>query len=196
MKANLRFSLVALCAASLAACGGGAGEGTRDSVRAVGSSTVYPFAKLVAENFVRSNPDFGSPIIESTGTGGGIELFCQGVGANTPDIANSSRRMKASEFEECQKNGVTEIAEVQVGLDGIAFVEQFRQTPACAEVPILVWTAKDLTARERERLQRMRCHCLTKESGDEARRVQQLRAELRRFWPEAAQVEREEQHGA
>lgn len=121
MKANLRFSLVALCAASLAACGGGAGEGTRDSVRAVGSSTVYPFAKLVAENFVRSNPDFGSPIIESTGTGGGIELFCQGVGANTPDIANSSRRMKASEFEECQKNGVTEITEVQVGLDGIAF---------------------------------------------------------------------------
>jgi phosphate transport system substrate-binding protein len=121
MTTKLHFTLVALGAVSLAACGGGASEGTRDSVRAVGSSTVYPFAKLVAENFARSNPDFGSPIMESTGTGGGIELFCQGVGASTPDIANASRRMKASEFEECQKNGVTEITEIQVGLDGIAF---------------------------------------------------------------------------
>ena len=120
MKSALRFSLAALCAASLAACGGG-GEGTRNSVRAVGSSTVYPFAKVVAENFARSNPDFGSPIIESTGTGGGIQLFCQGIGANTPDVANASRRMKVSEFEKCQKNGVTEITEIQVGLDGIAF---------------------------------------------------------------------------
>ena len=122
MTTKLRISLVALCAASLAACGSGTGgEGTRNSVRAVGSSTVYPFAKVVAENFARSNPDFGSPIVESTGTGGGIELFCQGVGANTPDIANASRRMKASEFEECEANGVTEITEIQVGLDGIAF---------------------------------------------------------------------------
>lgn len=121
MTTKLRFSLVALCAASLAACGGGAGDGTRNSVRAVGSSTVYPFAKLVAENFARSNPDFGSPIIESTGTGGGIELFCKAVGADTPDIANASRRMKLSEFETCQANGVTDITEIQVGLDGIAF---------------------------------------------------------------------------
>ena len=121
MTTKLRFTLAALCAASLAACGGGGSEGTRNSVRAVGSSTVYPFAKLVAENFARSNPDFGSPIVESTGTGGGIDLFCQGVGANTPDIANASRRMKASEFEECQANGVTEITEIQIGLDGLAF---------------------------------------------------------------------------
>jgi phosphate transport system substrate-binding protein len=121
MTSKLRFSLVALGAASLAACGGSGGEGTRDSVRAVGSSTVYPFAKLVAENFARSNPDFSSPIVESTGTGGGIELFCQGVGANTPDIANASRRMKASEFGECQANGVTEITEIQIGMDGLAF---------------------------------------------------------------------------
>ena len=120
MKSILRTSLVALCAASLAACGG-SGSATRDSVRAVGSSTVYPFAKLVAENFARSNTDFASPIIESTGTGGGIQLFCSGVGADTPDIANASRRMKASEFQECQANGVTEITEIQVGLDGIAF---------------------------------------------------------------------------
>ena len=121
MTSKLRFSLVALCAASLAACGGGAGDGTRNSVRAVGSSTVYPFAKLVAENFARSNPDFGSPIIESTGTGGGIDLFCKAVGADTPDIVNASRRMTLSEFETCQANGVTEVTEIQVGLDGIAF---------------------------------------------------------------------------
>jgi phosphate transport system substrate-binding protein len=120
MLTHLKFSLVALGAVALSACGGG-GEGTRDSVRAVGSSTVYPFAKVVAENFARSNPEFSSPIMESTGTGGGIELFCQGVGANTPDIAHASRRMKASEFETCLANGVTEVVEIQVGLDGIAF---------------------------------------------------------------------------
>src|SRR5688572_8368958 len=121
MNTKLRFSLAALCAASLAACGGGAGSATRDSVKVVGSSTVYPFAKLVAENFARAYPDLGSPIIESTGTGGGINLFCGGVGADHPDIANASRRMKASEFETCQKNDVNEITEIQVGLDGLAF---------------------------------------------------------------------------
>src|SRR6187200_2134932 len=121
MTTRLRFSCVALCAASLAACGGNAGGGTRESVSVVGSSTVYPFAKLVAENFARSHPDMGSPIIEALGTGGGINLFCKGVGAEYPDIANASRRMKKSEFETCQQNGVTEITEIQVGLDGLAF---------------------------------------------------------------------------
>ena len=105
MKTYLRLSVIALCSVSLAACGGGA-QGTRDSIRAVGSSTVYPFAKLVAENFARSNTDFKSPIIESTGTGGGINLSCAGDGADTPDIANASRRMKKSEFDTCQQNGV------------------------------------------------------------------------------------------
>lgn len=119
MPNTIRFSLAAVCAASLAACGG-TGDATRDSVKVVGSSTVYPFAKLVAENFARSHPDLGSPIIESTGTGGGINLFCAGVGANHPDVANASRRMKASEFETCQANGVTEITEIQIGLDGLA----------------------------------------------------------------------------
>ena len=114
------LSLILLGSAALAGCGG-ATDGTRESVRAVGSSTVYPFAKLVAENFTRSNSGFASPIIESTGTGGGIKLFCQGVGANTPDIVNASRRIKGSELADCQKNGVTEVTEIQVGLDGIAF---------------------------------------------------------------------------
>lgn len=120
MTMYLRSVLAALCAVSLAACGG-AGEGTRQSVTVVGSSTVYPFAKLVAENFARSNPELGSPIIEATGTGGGIALFCAGIGASHPDIVNASRRMKASEFATCQTNGVTEITEIQVGLDGLAF---------------------------------------------------------------------------
>ena len=96
MNTKLRFSFAALCAASLAACGGGAGDATRDSVKVVGSSTVYPFAKLVAENFARSHPDLGSPIIESTGTGGGIELFCKGVGAEHP---GHRQRLAADEGE-------------------------------------------------------------------------------------------------
>ena len=114
--------LAAISALALTACGGdAAGGGTRDSIRAVGSSTVFPFAKAVAESFARSNPEFKSPLIESTGSGGGIKLFCSGVGPQTPDMANASRRMKASEFADCQANGVTDVVELQVGLDGIAF---------------------------------------------------------------------------
>jgi phosphate transport system substrate-binding protein len=91
----------------------------RDTVNIVGSSTVYPFATVVAERFGRSS-SFKTPKIESTGSGGGLKLFCKGVGANTPDITNSSRRIKKSEYDKCQKNGVTEIVEVLVGFDGIA----------------------------------------------------------------------------
>ena len=91
----------------------------RDSVSIVGSSTVYPFATVVAERFGRSTT-FKSPKIESTGSGGGLKLFCKGVGANTPDITNASRRIKKSEYDNCQANGVTDIVEVLVGFDGIA----------------------------------------------------------------------------
>lgn len=119
MNSTLRLSFAALCAASLAACGGG--DATRQSVKVVGSSTVYPFAKLVAENFARSYPDMGSPIIEALGTGGGIAEFCKGIGAQYADVANASRRMKASELATCRQNGVTEVTEIQVGLDGLAF---------------------------------------------------------------------------
>ena len=121
MKSKKFHAIMALSAVILAGCDGGAGGGARDSIRAVGSSTVYPFAKQVAESFARSNPDYKSPLIESTGTGGGVQLFCQGVGADTPDMVNASRRMKVAEFDKCQANGVTEIIELQVGLDGIAF---------------------------------------------------------------------------
>lgn len=91
----------------------------RDTISVVGSSTVYPFATVVAERFGRST-NFKAPKIESTGSGGGLKLFCKGVGADTPDIANSSRAIKQSEYDDCQKNGVTAIVEVLIGYDGIA----------------------------------------------------------------------------
>lgn len=112
---------LALAAAALSGCDGGPGA---QSVHAVGSSTVYPFAKLVAEDFARTYPDMRSPLIESTGTGNGIQLFCSGLGPNTPDMVNASRRMKLSEFETCAANKVDEIIELQVGLDGIAFASK------------------------------------------------------------------------
>lgn len=122
---KIKFAILGAATASLAlgACGsqGGGNSDSRDSIRAVGSSTVFPFAKAVAESLTRSNPQFKAPIIESTGTGGGMKLFCAGLGAATPDIADASRRMKASEFATCKANGVTDIVEIQVGLDGIAF---------------------------------------------------------------------------
>lgn len=123
MKKSVFLALPVLAASVLlAGCGENASGGTsRDSVRAVGSSTVYPFAKAIAESLARSNPDIKSPIIESTGTGGGMKLFCAGVGAEFPDVENASRRIKKSEFEDCQANGVKDIVEIQVGLDGIAF---------------------------------------------------------------------------
>jgi phosphate transport system substrate-binding protein len=90
----------------------------RDQIQIVGSSTVFPFSTAVAEQFGRST-DFKTPIVESTGTGGGFKLFCAGVGLATPDIANASRRMKISEFEMCGQNGVVGIVEVRIGYDGI-----------------------------------------------------------------------------
>ena len=121
MKKSAVF-LAATTALALSACGG-AQSTSREQIRAVGSSTVYPFAKAVADALAKSNTEFKSPIIESTGTGGGMKLFCAGVGVQHPDIANASRRIKKSEFDDCQKNGVKDIVEVQVGLDGIAFAE-------------------------------------------------------------------------
>ncbi|MGP4845087.1 substrate-binding domain-containing protein [Marinobacter sp. 1Y8] len=90
----------------------------RETINIVGSSTVYPFATVVAERFGR-NTDFSTPKLESTGSGGGLKLFCDGVGTDTPDITNASRRMKPSEFERCNSNGVKDIVEVKIGSDGI-----------------------------------------------------------------------------
>ncbi len=91
----------------------------RDTVNIVGSSTVFPFATTVAERFGNTT-EFPTPKIESTGSGGGLKLFCAGVGVDQPDITNASRRMKVSEFDNCQDNGVEEITEVKIGYDGIA----------------------------------------------------------------------------
>jgi phosphate transport system substrate-binding protein len=90
----------------------------RDQIRIVGSSTVYPFATVVAEELGRSGK-FKTPIVESTGTGGGLKLFCAGAGVDSPDIANASRRIKQSEVDLCAQNGVKEISEIKIGYDGI-----------------------------------------------------------------------------
>jgi len=91
----------------------------RDYISIVGSSTVYPFATVVVEQFGKTTK-FKTPKVESTGSGGGLKLFCAGVGVETPDITNASRRIKKSEYETCQKNGVKDIVEVKIGYDGIA----------------------------------------------------------------------------
>ena len=93
---------------------------SRDQIKIVGSSTVYPYATVVAEKFGKSGK-FKTPVIESTGTGGGMKLFCAGVGANHPDITNASRAIKPKEKTLCEKNGVSEIIEIVVGNDGISF---------------------------------------------------------------------------
>ena len=93
-------------------------QAARDYISVVGSSTVYPFATVVAEQFGKTTK-FKTPKIESTGSGGGLKLFCSGVGTKHPDIANSSRAIKKSEIDRCKKNGVTEIIEVKIGYDGI-----------------------------------------------------------------------------
>tara|TARA_R110000782_G_scaffold127996_2_gene219630 strand:+ start:379 stop:1380 length:1002 start_codon:yes stop_codon:yes gene_type:complete len=102
-------------------------QSARDYVYVVGSSTVYPFATVVAERFGRGS-EFKTPKIESTGSGGGLKLFCDGVGVDYPDIANSSRAIKQSEVDACAKNGVTEIVEVKIGYDGIVFANALNST--------------------------------------------------------------------
>ena len=94
----------------------------RDQIRIVGSSTVYPFTTAVAEQFGKSGLG-KTPVVESTGTGGGMKLFCAGVGTNHPDLTNASRRMKIGEFEDCQKNGVKDIVEVNIGIDGLTIAQ-------------------------------------------------------------------------
>ena len=100
----------------------------RDQIQIVGSSTVYPFSTLVAEHFGNQGK-YKTPVVESTGTGGGMKLFCQGVGAGYPDISNASRQIKKSERENCTKNGVSDIIEVKFGNDGIAFANSKNNKP-------------------------------------------------------------------
>ena len=99
----------------------------RDTISVVGSSTVYPFATVVAEKFGKKTR-YNTPKIESTGSGGGMKLFCNGIGLDTPDITNASRAMKKSEFDLCQQNGVSDITEVHIGFDGIAVANSIEAT--------------------------------------------------------------------
>ncbi len=98
----------------------------RDQISIVGSSTVYPFATVVAERFGQTT-SFKTPKIESTGSGGGMKLFCSGIGVGYPDITNSSRQIKSSEYQDCQANGVTDIIEVLIGYDGIAIANSVEE---------------------------------------------------------------------
>ncbi|MCI4624883.1 MAG: PstS family phosphate ABC transporter substrate-binding protein [Candidatus Magnetoovum sp. WYHC-5] len=108
----------------------------RDYINIVGSSTVYPFATVVAEQYGKSTK-FKTPKVESTGTGGGLKLFCGGVGVEHPDIANASRRIKASEVEMCGKNGVKDIIEAKIGYDGIVIANS-------KNAPLMKLTTKDI----------------------------------------------------
>lgn len=133
------LALTAVMPVMLAACVDQAagGEGARDQIRVVGSSTVYPFTTLVAEQYVAANPDARPPVIESTGTGAGIRLFCGGVGAAYPDLVDASRRMKRAEYDECARHGAGDLMEVQIGIDGIAFAESRQGSPLSLDPALL-----------------------------------------------------------
>ena len=118
---------LAILALGTVAMAGATQAASRDYIYIVGSSTVYPFATVVAEHFGKATK-FKTPKIESTGSGGGMKLFCEGVGVKHPDISNASRRIKKSEYDRCQANGVKEIVEVKIGYDGIAIANS-RKAP-------------------------------------------------------------------
>jgi phosphate transport system substrate-binding protein len=124
MKAKL-IATTSFAVLSIGVAFSGAAE-ARDQIRIVGSSTVYPFTTTVAEQFGKSGGK--TPVVESTGTGGGMKLFCAGVGEGHPDATNASRAMKKSEFEDCQKNGVKDIVEIKIGFDGLTLA-QSKQGP-------------------------------------------------------------------
>jgi phosphate transport system substrate-binding protein len=112
-------TISALALAGVIAAGSAQAQ-TRDQVRIVGSSTVFPFTQAAAEEYAKKSGK-RAPVVESTGTGGGMKIFCGGIGPSHADVTGASRAMKESEYKDCVKNGVTDITEVQIGFDGIAF---------------------------------------------------------------------------
>jgi len=122
-------SCVAVALAALLGPQGASAQTSRDYLYIVGSSTVFPFATAVAEQFGKATK-FKTPKIESTGSGGGIKLFCEGVGVQHPDITNSSRRIKATELETCAAKGVKDVAEVKIGFDGIVLANSKKSAQA------------------------------------------------------------------
>jgi len=128
MNVSTKYQFLKSSLVSLAVLGAvSTGVEARDQIQIVGSSTVYPFATLVAERF-GSRGKFKTPVIESTGTGGGMKLFCGGVGESYADITNASRAIKPSELNNCKRNGVTDIIEMKFGNDGIAFANSINAT--------------------------------------------------------------------
>ena len=125
-----RFGTLIPAIVLLAACGSGnsGGGASSSQIKIVGSSTVYPFTTAVAEGFQRDNPGT-SVIVESTGTGAGIKLFCAAVGGTSPDMVNASRPIKKSEYDACVKNGAKTIIEVPIGIDGLTFIQNKDAVP-------------------------------------------------------------------
>lgn len=120
----------------------------RDQVKIVGSSTVYPFASAVAEE-LGATTKYPTPVVESTGSGGGMKLFCAGNGMDTPDVTNASRRMKAKELKMCIENGVTDITESVIGFDGIAFAQSKANKPFnVTKKQLLLAVAKEVPSKD------------------------------------------------
>lgn len=133
----MKLSVIPVVAASLMLSWGPAATSeARDYISIVGSSTVYPFSTTVAEQFGKTTR-FKTPKVESTGSGGGLKLFCAGIGVNHPDIANASRRIKKSEFDMCRENGVKDVVEVKIGYDGIVIAN-------AKKAELMLLTRKDI----------------------------------------------------
>lgn len=128
-----RLTLLAFAALALGSCN----SSTSREIRVVGSSTVFPFTTAVAEAFVNQDKSRKAPVVEETGTGAGFKRFCEGVGSQYPDIADASRPMFRSEYDQCRKNGVKEILEIQIGVDGVILAESNKG-------PKLALTRKDI----------------------------------------------------
>ena len=138
------FALSTITLISAFFCATASAQTSRDYIYIVGSSTVYPFSTVVAERFGRST-DFKTPKVEATGSGGGLKLFCDGVGVDYPDITNASRAIKASEVELCASNGVQDIVEVRIGYDGIVIAQSLNSTPiALTRAEIFLALAKQI----------------------------------------------------
>jgi phosphate transport system substrate-binding protein len=136
----MKISTPLAALAAILALGAGAQAQGRDQIRIVGSSTVFPFSTAVAESF-GAKTRFSTPVVESTGSGGGMRLFCAGVGLDQPDITNASRRMHASEYERCQANGVRDITEVRIGFDGIVLGAADHGNPPMEVTLTQLWLA-------------------------------------------------------
>ena len=134
----MKFRHLGVASLAIAAALMGASAQARDQIRVVGSSTVYPFTTAVAEQFGKAGA-FKTPVVESTGTGGGFKLFCDGVGEATPDVSNASRAINKSEFETCANNGVTDIVELKIGFDGMSSPTRRPGRPSSSPAPRSSW---------------------------------------------------------